>query len=80
MPTQEDEPLQIVIPTSLQMGWVESPPFFCGASETARDVADEYTEAPIGDLPEHHLEGGTNLAKGELHSMLDRKPSDPQQS
>jgi hypothetical protein len=23
------EPIKIVIPTSLQMGWVESPPYFC---------------------------------------------------
>jgi hypothetical protein len=30
--------IQIVVPTSLQMGWCESPPFFCSASETARDV------------------------------------------
>jgi len=78
MPTRDDEPLQIVVPTSLQMGWVESPPFFCGASETARDVADEYAEAPLGTLPEHPLEGGTKLAEEELQAMLDEKPSDPQ--
>ena len=31
-------PTTLVIPTSLQMGWVESPPLFCAASETARDI------------------------------------------
>ena len=36
--TATDEPT-LVIPDSLQMGWSESPPFFCAATETARDVA-----------------------------------------
>jgi hypothetical protein len=29
------QPCYLVVPTSLQMGWVESPPFFCAASEMA---------------------------------------------
>ena len=33
------EPTRLVIPDALQMGWSESPPFFCAATETARDVA-----------------------------------------
>ncbi|EJK51225.1 hypothetical protein THAOC_29622, partial [Thalassiosira oceanica] len=66
MPTTDDEPLQIVVPSSLQMGWVNSPNFFSGASETARDVADDYAEAPIGALPEHHLEKGTAPSKEEM--------------
>jgi hypothetical protein len=37
-PTQTLDDTQIVIPNSLQMRWCESPPFFCAASETARDV------------------------------------------
>jgi hypothetical protein len=41
-PQAEDQPTIIVVPTSLQMGWVESPPYFCAASETARDVAIDY--------------------------------------
>ncbi|KAL7549582.1 hypothetical protein ACHAWF_012848 [Thalassiosira exigua] len=43
------------------MGWVESPTYFCAASETARDVIDQYVEAPLGALPSHkfqqHSEG-----------------------
>jgi len=35
------------------MGWVQSPPFFCTASETARDVAQDYCETKIGSLPPH---------------------------
>jgi len=37
----EDDPIQLMIPTCLQMGWCESPPLFCTASETARDAAQE---------------------------------------
>ena len=33
------DPVQLVIPEALQMGWGESPPFFCAATETARDIA-----------------------------------------
>ena len=45
MPTTPDEPIQIVVPSSVQMGWVDgvdAPAYFSGASETARDVAAEY--------------------------------------
>ena len=34
------EDIEIVVPNCLQMGWCESPPFFCAASETARDVIE----------------------------------------
>ena len=43
--------VELVVPTYLQMGWIESPPYFCAASETARDIATEYMETPIGSLP-----------------------------
>ena len=29
---------EIIIPHALQMGWAESLPFFCAATETARDI------------------------------------------
>ena len=57
LPTPPGEPIQLVVPSSLQMGWVESPPYFCAASETARDVAGNYLETKIGSLPEHKFEG-----------------------
>ena len=31
--------MRLVVPDALQMGWSESPPFFCAATETACDVA-----------------------------------------
>ena len=46
---------------------------FSGASETARDVAAEYAEAPIGALPEHHLEKKTELPADQTAEMIARK-------
>ncbi len=38
------------------MGWVELPPYFCAATETARDIITEYVEQPVGTLPAHKFE------------------------
>ena len=48
-PTADPE---LVIPDSLQMGWSESPAFFCAATETARDVAAANLTA--GQVPPPH--------------------------
>ena len=32
LPQPEGEPTMLVVPTSLQMRWVESPPYFCAAA------------------------------------------------
>ncbi len=56
LPQAEGAPTTLVIPTSLQMGWIESPGFFCAASETSRDVATTYCQAPVGSLPRHKFE------------------------
>ena len=55
LPQKEGEPIKLVVPTSLQMGWIESPPYFCAASETGRDVADQYVESPVGSLENHNF-------------------------
>ena len=54
---------QIVIPTSLQMGWCESPPFFCAATETARDVIQALFKH-LDNIPPHPLE----------HYMIENTP------
>lgn len=56
LPDKPGNPVQLVVPSALQMGWCESPPFFCSASETARDVADEMRHQPLGSHPRHPLE------------------------
>jgi hypothetical protein len=52
-PQRPGQTSYLVVPTSLQMGWVESPPFFCAASEVAQDVAQDYCETKLGSLPSH---------------------------
>ena len=53
LPQHPGEPCYLLVPTSLQIGWVESPLFFCAASETARDVAQDYCETKLDTLPPH---------------------------
>ena len=53
LPKKPGAEVIIVVPTSLQMGWMESPPYFCAVLETGRDVAARYAEAPIGTLKDH---------------------------
>ena len=55
-PGQAADDVELVVPSALQMGWCESPAFFCAASETARDVAEERCQEPVGSLPAHTLE------------------------
>jgi hypothetical protein len=46
---------QLVVPKSLQMGWCESPPFFCASSETARDTIAHLIQTKES-LPAHKFE------------------------
>jgi hypothetical protein len=55
LPQPKEEPTRIVIPSALQMGWRESPPYFCAATETGRDLADWMIESEF-NLPRHPLE------------------------
>ena len=50
----DDEEIQLVIPDALQMGWSESPPFFCAATETARDIADANFRNDTPMEPQHN--------------------------
>ncbi len=53
LPQEDGKPTMLVVPTSLQMGWVESPPYFCAATKTTRDIASNYCNTPILSLPRH---------------------------
>jgi len=66
LPTPEPDPDPwIVVPGVLQMGWTDSPPYFCTATETVRDSVPTYLACPtiephplenimLGDpIPEH---------------------------
>ena len=47
------EQVMLVVPASLRMGWIESPPYFCAASESVRDVAQKYVKTPVGTFTIH---------------------------
>ena len=48
LPQKTGMPIKMVVPTSLQMGLIEYPPYFFTVSETGRDVAEQYIETPVG--------------------------------
>ncbi len=68
LPQPPGEPVKIVVPTSLQMGWVKSPPYLCAATETSRNIATKYCKTEIGTLPIHKFDDlvSGNDAVGEL--------------
>ena len=53
LPHNPGMPKKLVVPKSLQMGWIESPTYFCTVSETGRYVADQYIKNPVGSLAPH---------------------------
>ena len=44
MPEKEGERTRIVVPSALQMGWCQSPSFFCTATEAANEVTTRARE------------------------------------
>ena len=46
LPQPAGAPIKLVIPTSLQMGWVESPPNFCAASEMVKIFVVIFSRIP----------------------------------
>ncbi len=55
LPQPAGEPILLVVPTSLQTGWVDSSLYFCAATEMARDVSTKYIDMPVGMLPPNKL-------------------------
>jgi hypothetical protein len=45
----------VVVPSALQMGWNESPAFFCATTETVRDVSQMWIDQGT-ELPAHTME------------------------
>ncbi len=55
LPQPDGKPIRIVVPSALQMGWVESPPLFCTGTESTRDLTQHLVEHQV-PLPHHKLE------------------------
>eukprot|EP00978_Attheya_sp_CCMP212_P000448 scaffold893_cov28-Attheya_sp.AAC.1 len=50
LPDPPESPIRLVVPHAIQMGWTQSPPFFCSATETTRDVLQVLVDTKA-DLP-----------------------------
>ena len=55
LPQKPGMPIKLVVPTSLQKGWIEPPPYFCKVLEMGRDVAEQYIETPVGSLAHNNF-------------------------
>jgi hypothetical protein len=55
------------------MGWSESPPFFCAATETARDITDDKMRNNV-ILPEQPLE---NIVMAVNWTTVNKLPNQP---
>ncbi len=56
LPKEEGKLITLMVLTSLQMGWIKSPPYFCAATETSCDISTEYCETAVNLLPSHKFE------------------------
>jgi hypothetical protein len=56
LPQPPEEPVKIVVLSSLQMGWVESPPYFCAATKRNCNIAMRYCKTKISTLPSHKFD------------------------
>ena len=54
-----NEPTMLVIPSSLQMGWAEIPPFFCATTKSACNIAQDLFKQDPKLLAMHPLEQHT---------------------
>jgi len=68
-PQEPGEPTCLILPNSLQMGWVNSEPYFCAASKTARDVAVDYIETKVGALPTHKFSHWAGADKAPVSAL-----------
>jgi hypothetical protein len=67
MPDPPGHPTRIVVPSALQMGWAQSPGYFCAATETGRDIIQGLVSEQT-HLPPHCLEEYLRPAKAAKRS------------
>jgi hypothetical protein len=52
LPQPAGEPLRLVIPAAVQMGWIESPGLFCTVTESARDLTQHFVDSAVPLTPD----------------------------
>ncbi len=60
LPQQDREPIQIVMPSAMQMGWIESPLLFCAVTKLAWDLTQHLVDNRVC-LPAHLLKDKTSI-------------------
>jgi hypothetical protein len=70
LPDPPGHPIRIVVPSALQMGWAESPPYFCAATETGRDIIQGLVADRV-KLPPHCFEHYMHPTKSAKRSVSD---------
>jgi hypothetical protein len=77
MPSAKGEPVRLVIPRALQMGWNESPAYFCATTETARDVAQTWidNDTLLDDHPMETFTTPTSPAKRQSAGAMRKQMS-----
>jgi hypothetical protein len=64
------EPIQLVTPAAVQMGWVESPGLFCTVTESARDLTQHFVDNNI-PLPQDAVEDSIQIADVPFRACTD---------
>ena len=79
-PSEAGEEDLVAIPLTLPMGWKNSPPIFCAATETVADLANEAFHAHVPTLP-HKLDNRAEAVwvkpAPSLNKQLGALPRDP---
>ena len=73
-PTAPGEEKLVAFPITLPMGWKDSPPTFCAATETVVDLANHYAHTPWAPPP-HHLEQAASTHTDWGHHQVQQLPA-----
>jgi hypothetical protein len=73
LPDAPGEPIRLVIPHALQMGWTQSPAFFSAVTETVRDTVQVLME-DADQLPPHTMEEFMIPARPAKRQRTSNKP------
>jgi hypothetical protein len=71
LPDPPGHPIRIVVPSALQMGWAESPPYFSAATETGRDIIQGLVADQVELPPPHCFEQYMHPTKAAKRSRSD---------
>ena len=74
LPQLPGQPTRIVVPSAVQMGWVESPSYFCAVTETARDITQHLINTNAS-LPAHPIENSMTIPTVPLRAQTDEPDS-----